>query len=231
MEPACPLPDCANSVYTRCYCEENIYWLIKRFLTPSGGGQPEWDVFSVFISNPTRTVALWNQRGGPSRGTPVIWDYHVILAVRERLQLHSQPQGCSLIRVRSTWVYDLDTCLPIPCHWSEYVDQTFPLGTNTPFQYQSRFRVIPGDVYLDNFASDRSHMLRVSGSNPPEEPRYLSQPPPYRIICGSEAEKHGIRNNLMTCFVSMGSQQGFGTVMDFDAFTTWCSFSEPVDTS
>lgn len=137
MEPACPLPDCANSVYTRCYCEENIYWLIKRFLTPSGGEQPEWDVFSVFISNPTRTVtkmnlresyvrilklitqvALWNQRGGPSRDTPAIWDYHVILAVRERLQVHSQPQDCSLTRVRSTWVYDLDTCLPIPCHWS-----------------------------------------------------------------------------------------------------------------
>jgi len=169
-------------------------------------------------------VALWNQRVGLSRDMPVIWDYHVVLALRERPQVHSQWQSCCLTRGRDTWIYDLDTCLPIPCHWNEYVDQTFPLGTDTPLQYQSRFRVIPGDMYLDNFASDRSHMLRVSRSNLPEEPRYLHTPPPYPVICGPEAEKDGIRNNLMTRFVPMtGEGQGFGTLMDFDAFTTWCS--------
>lgn len=31
----------------------------------------------------------------------------------------------------------------------------------------------------------------------------------------------------MTHFVSMiGEGQGFGTVIDFDAFRTWCSFSQ-----
>ncbi|KAF8557340.1 hypothetical protein OG21DRAFT_1407375 [Imleria badia] len=220
------VPDCGNTVYTTCYCEENIYWLINRFLSPPGG-QQNWDVFSVFISNPTKTVALWNQRS--SRDTAIIWDYHVVLALRECRRVHSQSRGCCLTRgPGDTWVYDLDTCLPIPCHWNEYVDQTFPLGTDTPSQYQSRFRVIPGNVYLDNFASDRSHMLQVSGTNVPEEPRYVAKPPPYPVICGPEAEKHGIRNNLMTHFVSMsGDEQGFGTVMDFDAFTAWCSLSGP----
>jgi hypothetical protein len=55
MEITSTLPNCGNSVYTSCYCEENIYWLIKRFLTPSGGEQQR-DIFSVFISNPARTV-------------------------------------------------------------------------------------------------------------------------------------------------------------------------------
>ena len=59
MESA-SLPDCGNSEYTSCYCEENIYWLIARFLTPSGGEQ-QWDVFSVFISNPTKTVTDMNE--------------------------------------------------------------------------------------------------------------------------------------------------------------------------
>ena len=133
MESASTLPDCSNSVYTACYCEENIYWLIKRFLTPSG--EQQWDVFSVFISNPTRTVTdmneeyvrilkfitqvgLWNQQVGSSRDMPVIWDYHVVLALRERPQVHSQWQSCCLTRGRDTWIYDLDTCLPIPCHWN-----------------------------------------------------------------------------------------------------------------
>lgn len=132
MESASTLPNCDNSVYTSCYCEENIYWLIKRFLSPSGGEQ-EWDVFSVFISNPTRTVtdmednayrilkfvtqvALWNQRMGLSRDAGIIWDYHVVLALRERPQVRSQSSSCYLTNERGAWIYDLDTYLPVPCH-------------------------------------------------------------------------------------------------------------------
>lgn len=55
------LPDCDNSEYTSCYCEENIYWLVRRVLGPPGGEQ-QWDVFSVFISNPTRTVTDMTDR-------------------------------------------------------------------------------------------------------------------------------------------------------------------------
>lgn len=169
MDSTSTLPDFGHSVYTSCYCEENIYLLIKRFLDPSGGEQ-QWDAFSVFISNPTRTVtnmnedsyvrilkfitwqvALCNQRMGSSRDTAVIWDYHVVLALRERSQL----PNCYLTSGRGTWIYDLDTYLPIPCHWKgtytpygsflsqvhsgsylAYVDGTFPLGAGAPLQYQ-----------------------------------------------------------------------------------------------
>lgn len=60
--------------------------------------------------------------------------------------------------------------------------------------------------------------LQFPPTNEHEEPRFLSEPPPYPVICGPEAEKHGIRNNLMTHFVSMSEDgPGFGVVMDFDA--------------
>ncbi|KAG9318871.1 N-terminal glutamine amidase-domain-containing protein [Chiua virens] len=228
MESASTLPDYSNSVYTSGYCEENIYWLVKRFSAPSGG-EKRWDAFAVFISNPAETVALWNQRMCASKDKPMVWDYHVVLALCEPQQVHSQSVSRFPERADSgIWIYDLDTCLPLPCHSKVYIDQTFPLGTGIPLQYQSFFRVVPGEVYLANFASDRSHMLQVSGLNSSEGPRYLVEPPPYPAICGTEAEKHGVGHNLMTHFVSVvGDQQGFGRVMDFDTFKTWCSFSGP----
>ncbi|RPD59122.1 hypothetical protein L227DRAFT_576350 [Lentinus tigrinus ALCF2SS1-6] len=63
------------------------------------------------------------------------------------------------------WVYDFDTTLPVPCPWREYVAGTFPyafddaLADRIDPQFLSLFRVIPAGVYLDCFASDRSHMI------------------------------------------------------------------------
>lgn len=48
-----PLP--LNSVYTSCWCEENIYLLCQAFLeNPSV--QEEWRTFVIFISNDNKTV-------------------------------------------------------------------------------------------------------------------------------------------------------------------------------
>ena len=44
-----PLP--ADSVYTSCYCEENVYLLAQTFSRLSG-----WDPHAVFISNATKSV-------------------------------------------------------------------------------------------------------------------------------------------------------------------------------
>lgn len=55
MELASSPPNCDDREYTSCYCEENIYWLVKRFLS-SPESEQQWDVSAVFISNPTRTV-------------------------------------------------------------------------------------------------------------------------------------------------------------------------------
>ncbi len=51
--PPPPLPP--DSIYTSCYCEENVYLLCRTFLeTPSV--VELWEIFAVFISNANKTV-------------------------------------------------------------------------------------------------------------------------------------------------------------------------------
>lgn len=50
-----PLPP--NSVYTNCYCEENIYLLAQVFSTRAEKDKNwPWLVYAVFISNDDQTV-------------------------------------------------------------------------------------------------------------------------------------------------------------------------------
>ncbi|KAI6103554.1 N-terminal glutamine amidase-domain-containing protein [Pisolithus sp. B1] len=200
-----------NNVYTSQYCEENIYFLAQRMLAqPNIEGK--WDINIIFISNPSRTVTYINsRRASSSIYNAVIWDYHVILALRGSFAADRDDE-------RGTWVYDLDTRLPVPYHWEEYVERTFPGHSDLPGQFQSLFRVVPCKVYLDSFASDRSHMII---SDPSHGPHYLAAPPSY-------PSAQGVSHNLMSDFVHMGGDvSGFGTVLDFASFKAWCSVSKP----
>ncbi|KAL4068081.1 N-terminal glutamine amidase-domain-containing protein [Scleroderma yunnanense] len=214
------LPESKDSIYTSNYCEENVYLLVQRFLA-----QPEinekWGVYTVFISNRTKTVTLWQQKAATSRDQAVIWDYHVILALRGSLDNGCDQSLDEVTPARGTWIYDLDTLLPVPCYWKKYIEQTFPIHINLPDQFQSIFRVVPGKEYLNNFASDRSHMV-VSG--PSHGPHYASKPPPYPCISGPLAAANGVTHNLMSHFVEMDVDiERFGSVMDFESFLAWCS--------
>jgi hypothetical protein len=60
LPPALP----ADSVYTGCYCEENVYLLAQAL---GAGRFPIWDVYAIFISNASKTV-----RRASSRITPAI---------------------------------------------------------------------------------------------------------------------------------------------------------------
>ncbi|KAI6036065.1 N-terminal glutamine amidase-domain-containing protein, partial [Pisolithus microcarpus] len=140
--------------------------------------EEKWDINIIFVSNPSRTVALWNQRASSSIGNAVIWDYHVILALRGAFAADRDDE-------RGTRIYDLDTRLPVPYHWEEYLEQTFPDHSNLP-------RTV-SKVYLDNFASDRSHMSIHSHG-----PHYLAEPP------------SGVSHNLMSG-------------LHFASFEAWCS--------
>lgn len=52
--PAYPvLPD--DSIYTSCYCEENVYLLAQAFYDQPSVREA-WDIFVVFISNHSKTV-------------------------------------------------------------------------------------------------------------------------------------------------------------------------------
>lgn len=135
--------------YTENYCEENIYHLASepRFADAS--------TFVVFISNAERRVAMTCQRSRP-QGV-VIWDYHVIL----------------LVRSRKFEVWDLDTDLAFPCAAVDYLRDSFP--ADIPDMFAPRFRLVPADRFIADFASDRRHMKDGSGG-------FLFPPPQWPAI-------------------------------------------------
>ncbi|KAF9477377.1 hypothetical protein BDN70DRAFT_881282 [Pholiota conissans] len=211
-----PLPP--ESIYTSCYCEENIYLLCQNFLqNPSVNSL--WEIFVMFISNTDKTVALWHQKAAHLPHSPVIWDYHVILILRLRRNAATTITEYSAKR---SWAYDLDTSLDLPCTWEEYLGFTFP--EDLVPAYQSRFRLIHGELYIQNFASDRSHMLRrvenvaefASNTADAEDFVYSSPPPPYPPIHGPSAAERGTTNNLMERYVAMldDSEDLYGCVRD-----------------
>jgi hypothetical protein len=51
----------ANYIYTRCYCEENVYLLCKDFMNREDVCK-RWDIWVIFISNETKTVCPVEKR-------------------------------------------------------------------------------------------------------------------------------------------------------------------------
>ena len=125
--------------YQPFYCEENVWWLSRD---PAVGPGPRW---AVFVGNPGRQCALWEQRLGPP-GAPVVWDYHVVL-------VHRAPGGPQ--------VWDLDSRLPCPSPAARWVRRTFPI--TVPEAFRPWFRVVPADAYGRLFSSDRRHMRDERG--------------------------------------------------------------------
>jgi hypothetical protein len=69
--PSLHLQDCT---YTSCYCEENVYMLLRRLQEQQ---QPGSTLFTLLISNPQETVPFWYQKASTHPDGFVIWDYHV----------------------------------------------------------------------------------------------------------------------------------------------------------
>ena len=122
----------------------------------------------------------------------MLWDYHVILLVKDG---------------HKSLVYDLDTKLPFPASFEKYCEATFGEESAITEKFRRMFRVIPGGEFLAGLSSDRRHMRR-------QESQELTQPPPsWPCIRGSEKTEH----NLDT-FISMGEGEGLGTVCDLEQF-------------
>ncbi|ORE02054.1 hypothetical protein BCV72DRAFT_298427, partial [Rhizopus microsporus var. microsporus] len=151
-------------VYTKCYCEENIYMLCKEI----DEKYPEMlDKFTVvFISNDERKIPMWAQKSCVD-DYPIVWDYHVIL-------LFSGDNGL--------FVYDFDTKLPFPCKAEKYMMESFKPQFILQSKYERYFRLIPARSYLYYFASDRSHMIGADGA-------YHSEPPKYDPIVSKDQQK------------------------------------------
>ncbi|KAI1901923.1 hypothetical protein AGOR_G00039420 [Albula goreensis] len=184
--PVTPSRD--QCVYTSCYCEENIWKLCEHVKTQNQGTLDL--IYAVFISNERRMIPIWRQKSS-NGDQPVIWDYHVIL-------LHkSQSEQC--------YIYDLDTVLPFPCPFDVYVKEAFQSEEFIKPAFRRKFRVIPADIYLKNFASDRSHMKDESGA-------WRMPPPLYPCIETAESKMN------LDDFICMDPHVGCGnvyTLMEF----------------
>lgn len=176
--------DCA---YAAFYCEENVWQLARRKDLAPGARAV------IFISNPRRSVAMWNQQVSPP-GQPVVWDYHVVLAVQDELQ---------------TLIYDLDARGAFPCAASEYLQDSFPVPERLPAYLQPWFRVVPVDELLARFSSDRSHMLDESGE-------YRAPVPPWAPI-----RPPGAPATTLMRFVDP-SDGIAGEGYDLDGLRAWC---------
>jgi len=69
-------------------------------------GDREGGYFAVFVSNPSKAVAVCEQNAGHNPLGAVLWDYHVVAARDARGDRHAA-------------VLDLDSRLPFPCPLGE----------------------------------------------------------------------------------------------------------------
>ncbi|CAO3589680.1 unnamed protein product [Absidia cylindrospora] len=158
--------------YTASYCEENIYLLCQYIQKhhPDRLG----DCTVVFISNENETFPMWRQRASKLSEQLVVWDYHVILLVSDGAG-HTGSEHIAA----ATVVYDFDTTLSFPCPLAEYIDKSFQPNIPLKTQFIRRYRMIPGELYIQKFASDRSHMISENGD-------YHAPPPTYPAIVASD---------------------------------------------
>lgn len=187
-----PLCDKNEVIYTACYCEENI-WKLLEYCVKNKENKDE--LFAVFISNENKTIPIWYQKNGENIETPVIWDYHVIALHRSKAS-------------KESYIYDLDTLLSFPDRFINYYQKALPVLKNIRKEFYRKYRVIPVSYFLENFASDRSHMINSQTGE------YNSPVPNYECI-----ESNVSKNNIYE-YISMEKNE-HGTIMsetEFQAF-------------
>ncbi|KAM3403799.1 hypothetical protein ACQJBY_007111 [Aegilops geniculata] len=172
--PDNPPIDAASFTHTPYYCEENVYLLCKELIRAGLADPAGNDLYAVFISNEEKKIPLWYQKASRTNDGFVLWDYHVIC-------IQSRRNKGDVLDL----VWDLDSSLPFPCPFLQYVgDAIQPLAFGDSI-YGRLFRVVHGPVFLRSFASDRSHMKDPVGN-------WIELPPKYEPIVAED----GNTNNL-----------------------------------
>ncbi|MEM1179499.1 MAG: protein N-terminal glutamine amidohydrolase [Acidobacteriota bacterium] len=184
--------DIQTVAYAANYCEENVWQLSRHPQLPSGIR------YVVFVSNTERTCALWCQRAAPEAGSPVVWDYHVLL----------------LVEGRETWVFDLDSTLGVPVTLERYLAETFPFDGRLEKRLRPTFRLVESGEFRRTFASDRSHMLDSEG-------QWRHRPPPWPMI-----QAPGASMNLSD-FIDMKAP-AFGEVIDMQGLRLRFNVADPL---
>lgn len=109
---------------------------------------------------------MWNQKTGRVRQSePVVWDYHVVTLYRHQ--------------ANEPWlIEDQSSQLPLPCQADMWLQCSFAYSAHLPEQFHPRFRWIGGKDYLEEFCSNRRHMLDDCG-------KFSKPPPPWPPIGAS----------------------------------------------
>ena len=110
------LEDRTNSEpYASCYCEENIYLIIKKYNDMQlevGVIERKKLYYAVIISSVSKKTPIWGQKSNSrTPEDPVLWDYHVIMVSKNL-------DGDAL-------VYDFDSTMPFPCSAIDYITIAF----------------------------------------------------------------------------------------------------------
>ncbi len=142
--------DPTSYIYTRLFCEENI-WKLVELLYMNKIAKP---IDVLFLLNETNSIALYNQSQTESNA-PVIWDYHVILCAEQKGEII---------------IYDFDSHCDFPTSITDYFNSTFPSHSQLSETYQALIKPICADYFFKHFFSDRHHMIGLIEEN--EFPEY-----------------------------------------------------------
>ncbi|NRB40158.1 MAG: hypothetical protein HRU20_17120 [Pseudomonadales bacterium] len=144
--------------YTTFFCEENIF-LLGQTLIAAGFGVDKLTV--LFLSNYQYQIPLRQQRLGQSfvgfDEPLVIWDYHVVLQFDD---------------ADKKYILDFDSLLDFPCIKSVYFTATLLPPKPLFDAFAVLCREIPLQQFLQQFDSDRSHMLDECGNALATFPEY-----------------------------------------------------------
>ena len=134
--------------YAPYFCEENVWHLLADGLSEG---------HAAFVTNESRTVAMWAQRASERNDGMTIWDYHVV----------------ALTAVDGAWfVVDLDTMAGSPLPVEAWVAASFPFAGALPEDLEPQFRVVAAKELFQTFRTDRSHMRDERGG-------WRAPPPPW----------------------------------------------------
>ncbi|KAM9188223.1 protein N-terminal glutamine amidohydrolase-like isoform 3-T3 [Mergus octosetaceus] len=109
--------------------------------------------------------------------------------------------GCG----EQNFIYDLDTVLPFPCPFDTYSTEAFRLDDSLHPEFHRKIRMIRADLYLETFASDRSHMKDADG-------KWQKPPPSYPCIETADSKMN------LDDFISMNPKVGWGSVLPLSDF-------------
>ena len=221
--------------YTQCYCEENVYKVLERlylFSVISTRQHLPFAVkrmYAVFVSSYNVTEAeekknIWSSLVSIRCGLDdvVSWDYHVFALLQ--LDCEEEDAAAWFVIDFDTKLFPFMSLIPLREYMRESFERFDRRDHRLAFKSKVLMKLIPVDVYLRVFCSDRSHMVAGGKftSPPPAHPAILEPSP---LISGSKEDVSSRQDkptsNLVS-FINMSNRSIQGaTVIKASEIVQW----------